>query len=643
MLSRPTGHTMVSSTSVHTVWLSLALLALPLATTAQSLGVWSPSGSAGVTCIHTMLLPNSKLVCNERPHTFYPTNPNTNGMVSTEIDLLNGASIASFAPWVSKFTPLAVDTSPFCGGHSIMANGSILQIGGDSTGILSDGTTNIYPDGRRGRRIYNPCTTGQPDCVGQWVTLPDMSTERWYPTVATLADGSQIIIGGITYNIDYNRLNSSENNPTYEYWPPKAGAWPRTLPILSWAFPFMLYPMVFTMPSERVFLFVSNKTVIIDPKTDQLSYTVPDMPALDHMPWVYPYAPTMTVMPMTIKNNFQFTLQICGGSKKSSFGASSMCWRINPDDTNPVWTRVDDLPTPRVMVDSIILPDGKVLYVNGAGGGVSGGDAGFVENAYNPVMAPDLYDPEAPAGKQFTTLAPATNYRLYHSGVVLLESGHVITTGSEMDNYDDYWTANKTECRPYNVLTYNPTCKQPFNYNLERFAPPYLQAAEKLGRPVISTIPPSITHKSTFIIGVSSPVKDIARVTFIRYTTTTHQTNTDQRFIELKILYTSDSSIVVQAPDLPGQAPPGNWMLFLLDNNGIPSVAKTVNLHIGPVTTIAPPTGAASFVPSPKTSPTVGAGASKNGASRTEYGFGGMAIGSVLIITALISMGGSLF
>ncbi|KAJ1339500.1 hypothetical protein BSLG_005875 [Batrachochytrium salamandrivorans] len=49
------------------------------------------------------------------------------------------------------------------------------------------------------------------------------------------------------------------------------------------------------------------------------------------------------------------------------------------------------------MIDSIILPDGKILYVNGAGGGVSGGDAGFVENAYNPVMTPNLFDPEAPA------------------------------------------------------------------------------------------------------------------------------------------------------------------------------------------------------------------------------------------------------
>ncbi|KAK5668281.1 hypothetical protein QVD99_005315 [Batrachochytrium dendrobatidis] len=562
---------------------------------AQNLGVWTPAGSAGVVCIHTLQIPGNKLVCNERPHSKYPTNPLTNGMISTEIDLLNGASISSFTQWTSKFTPLQMDTSAFCGGHAQMSNGAIFQVGGDYTGVLSDGTSNIYPDGRKGRRIYNPCPADAQNCVGSWTSLSDMTTERWYPSVATLADGSHIIIGGITTNLDYSRLNASENNPTYEYYPSKAGQWPRTLPILAWAFPFMLYPMVFTMPSERVFLFVSNKTVIIDPKTDELSYTVPDMPVLDHLPWIYPYAPTMTVLPMTIKNNWEFKIQICGGSKASNTDASPMCWQINPENANPTWKKVDDLPNPRVMIDSIILPDGKILYVNGAGGGVSGGDAGFVENAYNPVMTPNLFDPEAPAGKQFSVMAPATNYRLYHSGVILVESGHVITTGSEMDNYDDYWKHNKTECRPYNVTSYVASCTQPFNYNLERYAPPYLQRAEKSGRPVISSAPASTTYKSTFVVQISTPLKNIGRATFIRYSTTTHQTNTDQRFIELRILYTINSTIIVEAPSGPGIAPPGNWMLFVLDKTDVPSVAKTINLQLGSETHAEIPSAATNF------------------------------------------------
>ncbi|EGF83420.1 hypothetical protein BATDEDRAFT_84971 [Batrachochytrium dendrobatidis JAM81] len=602
---------------------------------AQNLGVWTPAGSAGVVCIHTLQIPGNKLVCNERPHSKYPTNPLTNGMISTEIDLLNGASISSFTQWTSKFTPLQMDTSAFCGGHAQMSNGAIFQVGGDYTGVLSDGTSNIYPDGRRGRRIYNPCPADAQNCVGSWTSLSDMTTERWYPSVATLADGSQIIIGGSTSNLDYSRLNASENNPTYEYYPSKAGQWPRTLPILAWAFPFMLYPMVFTMPSERVFLFVSNKTVIIDPKTDELSYTVPDMPVLDHLPWIYPYAPTMTVLPMTIKNNWEFKIQICGGSKASNTDASPMCWQINPENANPTWKKVDDLPNPRVMIDSIILPDGKILYVNGAGGGVSGGDAGIVQDAYNPVMTPNLFDPEAPAGKQFSVMAPATNYRLYHSGVILVESGHVITTGSEMDNYDDYWKYNKTNCPPYPILySAQNNCTQPFNYNLERYAPPYLQIAEKSGRPVISSAPASITHKSTFAVQISSTVSDISRVTFIRYSTTTHQTNTDQRFIELRILYNTSNSIIVEAPSGPGIAPPGNWMLFVLDKNGIPSVAKTINLQLGAPVTASVPTGATTFSPAVGTTST-----SKNNVLGQKQSLGGV----IMTITFGVAVALALF
>ncbi|KAJ8326921.1 hypothetical protein O5D80_004349 [Batrachochytrium dendrobatidis] len=602
---------------------------------AQNLGVWTPAGSAGVVCIHTLQIPGNKLVCNERPHSKYPTNPLTNGMISTEIDLLNGASISSFTQWTSKFTPLQMDTSAFCGGHAQMSNGAIFQVGGDYTGVLSDGTSNIYPDGRKGRRIYNPCPADAQNCVGSWTSLSDMTTERWYPSVATLADGSHIIIGGITTNLDYSRLNASENNPTYEYYPSKAGQWPRTLPILAWAFPFMLYPMVFTMPSERVFLFVSNKTVIIDPKTDELSYTVPDMPVLDHLPWIYPYAPTMTVLPMTIKNNWEFKIQICGGSKASNTDASPMCWQINPENANPTWKKVDDLPNPRVMIDSIILPDGKILYVNGAGGGVSGGDAGIVQDAYNPVMTPNLFDPEAPAGKQFSVMAPATNYRLYHSGVILVESGHVITTGSEMDNYDDYWKYNKTNCPPYPILySAQNNCTQPFNYNLERYAPPYLQIAEKSGRPVISSAPASITHKSTFAVQISSTVSDISRVTFIRYSTTTHQTNTDQRFIELRILYNTSNSIIVEAPSGPGIAPPGNWMLFVLDKNGTPSVAKTINLQLGAPVTASVPTGATTFSPAVGTTST-----SKNNVLGQKQSLGGV----IMTITFGVAVALALF
>lgn len=209
-------------------------------------------------------------------------------------------------------------------------------------------------------RIYRPCAPGSPaSCLGTWEYLPDMTTQRWYPTVVTLEDGSAIIIGGQTKNIDFGGLKPTDQNPTYEYYPPKAGRWPRQLDILQWAFPHNLYAPAFVMPDGNIFMIVSNKTVIIDVKTEAIT-NLPDLVDPDHSPWVYPHSPTMVVLPMTIANNFAFQLMICGGSKlprADGFKAASpTCYTIAPKDPNPQWIKAKDMPNARLMPDSVILP-----------------------------------------------------------------------------------------------------------------------------------------------------------------------------------------------------------------------------------------------------------------------------------------------
>jgi Domain of unknown function (DUF1929) len=130
-------------------------------------------------------------------------------------------------------------------------------------------------------------------------------------------------------------------------------------------------------------------------------------------------------------------------------------------------------------------------------------------------------------------------------------------------------------------------CTNPFNTNIERFTPPYLETAQKSGRPVIQSAPTEVTHYSSFKIGTSSP-SSIARVTFVRQSSTTHSTNTDQRFVELQILAKDSSNVYVRAPP-PNVGVAGNYYLFLLDAAGTPSIASTVNLQLGPSVNITLP------------------------------------------------------
>ena len=68
------------------------------------------------------------------------------------------------------------------------------------------------------------------------------------------------------------------------------------------------------------------------------------------------------------------------------------------------------------------------------------------------------------------------------------------------------------------------------------------------------------------------------RLSLIRYSSTTHSTNTDQRLIELQIVSQKNGRVRAIMPLNGAIAPPGNYMLFAL-SEGIPSVAKTINLQ----------------------------------------------------------------
>lgn len=201
-------------------------------------------------------------------------------------------------------------------------------------------------------------------------------------------------------------------------------------------------------------------------------------------------------------------------------------------------------------------------------GGSQGGDTSA---AGDPIFETSLYDPEAPLGSKWSNLPKSTVPRLYHSGAVLTTEGYVVTTGSEMQNYID----TDPNCFPRGEKR---VCTSPYEYRIERYTPYYLTTGKP--RPVILSAPTELTFNSSFLIEIKEDI-DIDRVTFLRYSTTTHYTNTDQRLIELEIIGKKKGKVGLRMPVDGAIAPPGNWMLFVL-KEGVPSVAKTIRLHDGP-------------------------------------------------------------
>ena len=172
---------------------------------------------------------------------------------------------------------------------------------------------------------------------------------------------------------------------------------------------------------------------------------------------------------------------------------------------------------------------------------VTGGTSGpGHNNATTPVFAAELWNP---ATETWTTLASASVPRLYHSSAMLLPDGRVMTNGG--DGITD----------------------------VEVFSPPYLF---KGARPTMSGAPASIGWGQRFTVQ-SPDAANISKVTLIRLGSPTHAFDMNQRMNVLQ--FTRGAGTVdITTPANANLAPPGHYMLFIVNGNGVPSVGSIVQI-----------------------------------------------------------------
>jgi hypothetical protein len=144
--------------------------------------------------------------------------------------------------------------------------------------------------------------------------------------------------------------------------------------------------------------------------------------------------------------------------------------------------------------------------------------------------------------------ANLSSVRQYHSAAILLPSGKVMMAG---------WN----------------------NAKIEIYSPPYLFNGTQ---PTITVAPTIVHHGANFTIDTPDAA-DIGKVVFVRPMAVTHQTDSEQRVIELlPLVHISPTQIGLTAPDgghPHAMAPRGHYMMFAINNAGIPSVAEWVYLH----------------------------------------------------------------
>ncbi|MCO6428231.1 galactose oxidase-like domain-containing protein [Nitrosomonas communis] len=189
----------------------------------------------------------------------------------------------------------------------------------------------------------------------------------------------------------------------------------------------------------------------------------------------------------------------------------------------------------RQHCNAVILPDGKILVV---GGTTDGTDA-------HAVLTVELYDPARDA---WTTLGNLSCPRVYHSVALLLPDGRVWIGGSDHDGAAGMAARELT---------------------IELFSPPYLSLTS---RPIVSAAPSSIGYATRFEIVTPQATQQKLSIALVRCGSVTHAFNPDQRYVRLEIISAAGRVVTVASPPDANVAPPGYYLLFIVDELGAPSV-----------------------------------------------------------------------
>ncbi|KAJ7811613.1 glyoxal oxidase precursor [Mycena olivaceomarginata] len=335
-------------------------------------------------------------------------------------------------------TPLSSTTDTFCAGGAFISNGTLVSVAGQP--LETPGQPPA--DGRMGIRLFGPCTspTGEGCTVFEDPEHIHLAVTRWYPTGLRIPDGSLMIIGGSNINTFYNTGPTTENS--IEFFPSRPGEAGTVRPsqFLHDAEPVNMFPRSFVLPSGKVFVIANNITMIYDIEANTET-RLPDLPngvrvanPFDGTGQLLRYPPPL----------YEPTVLVCGGSATddrrpttnltTKDPATNQCSRITltPAGVAKGW-EVERMPETRILMESVMLPTGDVLLINGAKTGYSGyprvSDANATSsNAAGPALRPILYRTTFPAGQRISQdgLASSNIPRMYHSTASLTPKGRVL-------------------------------------------------------------------------------------------------------------------------------------------------------------------------------------------------------------------------
>lgn len=453
-------------------------------------------------------------------------------------------------------------TDAFCCGQAFLPDGRLVAAGGTFGWANAHGGIHAeHYDGERACWMYLPRAK-------RWVRIRDLNFQpdsdsagggRWYPTLVGLGNGEIFAVGGHPAADDLypaNLADKRHNNNTPERYSAGADKWTLLSADITAPNGFNYatdgYPRYHLLPNGLLFSDtagkdtrrvggdpVTNNERVFDPYAGV--WAGPAVANLETLPLYYTRgSEASSVLLPLMPPNYRARILACNSGDPTAFFIDvdgSPSWQATAARTGSAAGRRRD------NACATLLPTGQVLVT---GGWV--GNAG-ADDPDEAVREPEIYTPgiDWAAGdfsntddEGWATIDEAApNRRGYHSTALLLPDGRVWHGGSTTD-------------------------AEPSNRNIDLFEPDYINDA---GRPAITGCPANIGYAMNFPVDTPQ-ANAIARVALIRCGAITHGFNTDQRYIALNFSVQDSNTLNVSSPPRGDIAPPGYYMLFLIDTQG---------------------------------------------------------------------------
>lgn len=416
---------------------------------------------------------------------------------------------------------------PVTGGYVQVPNAAVdLFCAGQA--VLADGRILVIggtaTSGGLGLREVNAFVPG----TGAWQVLGSMNHPRWYPTATTLGDGRVLVTSG---------ANNSATDivPIPEVYDAQHNSW-SDLSAAARTIPY--YPFMYQLPDGRILQAGASEegtsTVALDLSTQQ--WNTIDGRVIDGA---------------TITNYAPGKFLKAGSASDGGFSgvSANTAFTLDLNLPNPSWQPTEAMHYPRSFANLTTLPDGTVL-VTGGGTDRTGHDE---TKAVKPA---EIWNPLTGT---WAIVAALTAPRLYHSVALLLPDGRVWVSGSGGD------------------------AGVPDEKNYQIYSPAYLFRG---ARPVITVAPTTVQYNTSASIKTPDAAS-IQSVSLIRTGSVTHSFDQNTRALSLSFTQAA-GGLDVQMPANGNTAPPGYYMLSIVNGDGVPSVASIVRFPASFEDSVAP-------------------------------------------------------